>query len=70
MLRFASQTVSPETAAVEWFLIMNLLLVHLSSLQSIMHFDCALYAAAYSSQMHGAEAVWMLLSIPLSFTLT
>ena len=49
-LKFTSLTISPETAAVEWFLIMNLLLLQLWSLQSIMHCECALYVAAYFSQ--------------------
>ena len=51
-LKFTSLTISPETAAVKWLLIMNLLLVQLKSLQrkSIMRFDCALYMAAYFNQ--------------------
>ena len=44
------QWISPGTAAVEWFLIMNLLSLQLQSLQSIMRFDCALHVATYFSQ--------------------
>ena len=42
--------ISLETDAIAWFLIIKLLLVQLYCLQSIMHFDHALYVAAYFSQ--------------------
>ena len=68
-LRFTSLTISPETAAVEWYLITNLLSVQLLSLQSIMCFDHALYMAAYFSQNIVSPVVQAHLSTPLSFAL-
>ena len=51
-LKFTPLTISPETAAIKWLLMMNLLSVQLESLQrkGIMRFDSALYMATYLSQ--------------------
>ena len=44
--------ISPGTAAIEWFLMMKLLLVQLDSLQSMMHFEHALSPLCQASMLH------------------
>ena len=66
-MKFTSLTISPETAAVKWLLIMSLLSVQLESLQRkrITRFD----HGHLLQPKHGASAVQMRWSTLLSFAL-
>ena len=70
-LKFTSLTISPETAAVKWLLIMNLLLVQLKSLQrkSIMRVDHALYMHGRLLRMHWSARLSFALNRGLNFCL-